>query len=279
MKITEQTSSRLVLYGSPLGQGLIGLFFFLFTVVMAWFLARSVEIRCEIISVNRMNCSLTEKILGITPIETREVREVEAAVVQENEDSDGDTTYRLALITPDGPAPVTKVWSSDYSAKARAADQLNRFLTQNELKSLEIELKVSPWLWFFLGLFGGAGLLLILFAKSVTIEADKNEGAIKIHKDGLIGSYSTEYFLSEIEDVYLEETHSSKGSRLYRVVFHLRDGNDLPLTSVYSSGQKGKAEAVHALREFLQLRGQGSLSREAPDEDSINPQNTWIPPD
>lgn len=79
-------------------------------------------------------------------------------------DSDGDSVYRLELLTDSGRIPLTQLKSSDRRGKRRKAEIINGFLSNPEQQTLKI---VQDDRWFALLLGGGltaAGLRLLIGA-------------------------------------------------------------------------------------------------------------------
>ncbi len=60
-----------------------------------------------------------------------DLREINGAIVSHSRDSDGDTTYRVELVTEQGQRiPMTSWYSSGYTGKERTATVIQQFLDQ-----------------------------------------------------------------------------------------------------------------------------------------------------
>jgi hypothetical protein len=251
MKIIENTPDRLVLRSYPTLQIVFGLVFAITGLVITYFFGRSIDIHCQKVGPRQINCLLTQKLLGYQELGQRSVLGVQKADVAESQDSDGNSTYRVVLVTGAGKAGVTTFYSSGYSAKNKLAQRINNFIQDERQTALDATLPMEWWILIFLFAFTGVGIVTILFAKTTGIEMVHSEGVMRIAKDGLFGSGQEEHLLQEIESVVLESSRSSRGGTTYRIAFQVVGGGELLLTRWFSSGRKDKQNAVDAMNNFL----------------------------
>lgn len=253
MKIVESNSNQLILRSTPYFMILFGLIFAVVGLGVAFFAARSMDLHCEHLRVDQITCELTEKLLGVVPVGQRTIVNIQHATIDESTDSDGDSTYRIVFITvnSDSDVPLTSFYSSGYNAKARVAEQINDFIKTGQNSTVNIRVNYDLWILIFPFGFGGAGTLIILLSKWVTVEMNRSEGVVHIKRVGLLGNSQEEYLLNEINNVHLQSSYGSKGSRTYRIAFRTTSDEEIPLTSVYTSGVKGKQRAVEAIQDFL----------------------------
>jgi hypothetical protein len=251
MKIIENTPDRLVLRNYPTLQIVMGLIFALTGMVITFFFGRSVDLHCDKLEPGLVNCRLGDKWMGYLPLGERMAQHVQSAEVDESTDSEGDSTYKVVLVTDAGRVSLTSFYSSGYSAKANLAQRVNGFLQASGQRTLDLKVNTDWWILIFLFLFTGGGVVVILLAKTTGIEMVRSEGVLRILKDGLFGRGQEEHILREIESVVLESSSGSRGSTTYRIAFHVVDGGELLLTRWYSSGRKDKQQAVDAMNAFL----------------------------
>ncbi|MFZ6029283.1 MAG: hypothetical protein ACOYYS_16345 [Chloroflexota bacterium] len=255
MKVIEKNTDRLVLRSNPYGQIAFGLIFVLAAFAFAYFLGRSVAIRCQRAGA-AIDCQLDEKLLGVTSVRQRTIGGIQRAEIDEHHSSDGGYTYQVILVTGSGRVPLMGYSSSGYGEKEETARQINDFIQGGRQDVLEFDVPVNWIVLVFLFVFGGVGLAMIVLAKTVQIEMLRTEGVLRIHKDGLFGGSQQEYLLREIQDVVLQShvsrsRRSRRSGRTYRIAFLTTSDEEVPLSSVYTSGIGDKQRAVDAMKEFL----------------------------
>jgi hypothetical protein len=250
MKIIENTPDRLVLRGYPIMQIVFGLIFGLSGLLPTFFFARSVDLHCDKLEDSLVNCQVDEKLMGYLSLGVRQIPHVTEATVDSSTDSDGDTTYKVIFITTEKTVSLTGYSSSGYNSKADLAARVNRFIQNSGQRSLDLRLDMEWWILIFLAVFGGVGAVAILLSKITRIEMVRSEGVMRIIQTGLFGSRQEEHILREVEAVALERSRSNN-STTYRIAFRMADGGERLLSSWYSSGRKGKQQAVDAMNAFL----------------------------
>ncbi|MBN1264174.1 MAG: hypothetical protein JXA25_01685 [Anaerolineales bacterium] len=109
---------------------LMGLFFlFIFSA--------DTSVHCERTEADMVNCMLLQTWFGLIDREKGPVTGLEGAWIEENYDSEDDsTTYRVVLDSQRGDIPLTSAFSSGYQGKADLVLQINQFLSnvgENEL--------------------------------------------------------------------------------------------------------------------------------------------------
>ncbi|MFZ6029282.1 MAG: hypothetical protein ACOYYS_16340 [Chloroflexota bacterium] len=250
MKVVESNSGRLVLRSSPSVLIVLGLLFALLDLPILYFFARSVTIHCERLEPKQITCTLNEKLFDAIPVRQRTIENVQGAEVETYSDSDGDT-YKVVLLTTGGRIPLTPYSSSGYDDKAAVVAQVNQFVGAGRQDVLDIQQPVTWWLLLMLLIFGGVGVSMLLFAKTVQVEMDRSQGVLRIRKTGLLGSRTNEFLLREVEDISLESMDDNDGGTTYRIRFRMHTGEEIPLTSFYSSSVKDKQRAIDMMKEFL----------------------------
>ena len=102
-----------------------------------------------------------------------------------------------------------------------------------------------------------AGVILVFFAPVKIYSADRSRGVFSFNSFSLTGRKSWEY---RFEDIYAFEveasnTYSRREQRnsAYRLVLVKKNGERVPLSSVYTTGYYEKEKKAHRLCEFMGL--------------------------
>ncbi len=106
----------------------------------------------------RQDCILRTTWLGWVNLNQRGIQEVRSATVEENCDDEG-CTYRVSIRTNDDVLPLGSAYSSGYTGKQNAADQINRFAA-GELPTLNVSNSAGLWIFFPL-IFVAVGIGLV----------------------------------------------------------------------------------------------------------------------
>ena len=85
-----------------------------------------------------VNCTKQSRLLWVFPIKTQTINSVSGAQLNETEDYEGDTTYRVELITSQGIVPLTSIYTSGYSTKRDVVGQINAFVQNANATVLEV---------------------------------------------------------------------------------------------------------------------------------------------
>lgn len=88
---------------------------------------------------------------------------VSGARVGESCDADG-CTYRVYLSTAQGSVPFSGFSSSGRDNKVLLAQQINEYVAETEVKTLEVETEDPWWIVIFTAIFVFAGLCMLLAA-------------------------------------------------------------------------------------------------------------------
>ena len=100
------------------------------------------------------------------------------------------------------------------------------------------------------------GLLLVLvIAHIVFIDADRNDGCLRIRYVSALHRQQKELPVNDIAAVEVESSSSKEGGNAYRVVFRLHSGEIVPLYSFFSAGYRSKEKRARRLSEFLEVSG------------------------
>ena len=145
--------------GGPFTALVLGVIFTAAGGLIMHFLGKDVHLACDrgtqTCVVEEANMWGDKKVVHTFPLET-----LKGARVAESRDSEGDTTYRLMLLTTGGEVPFTSYTSSGRSGHQDRADAVNRFVESGEPT---LDVVQSGRLIRIAGLFfAGVGVLLLI---------------------------------------------------------------------------------------------------------------------
>ncbi len=116
------------------------------------------------------NCIRQKKLLWIFPMGTNAIDGVSGAQLAESSTAEGDAVYRVELITSRGIVPLSSVYTSGYSSKQDVVDQVNAFVQNTALSTLEV---TEP------GMLSAENLLCLLIWVPISYVMSKVGGAFK----------------------------------------------------------------------------------------------------
>ena len=256
MNVTEMTDTRLVIHGKGTGRWLVifGSIFALVGVIMFVLFGQSATLRCNRDWQPKV-CRIERRLLGLVPIKTIELSSLSSAYVDESRDDDGDLTYRVMLVTGEGRVPLTGSLSSGYSSKADMVAEISTFLEDREQRTLEVTQSGTMGALFSLifVLVGGGVILGGINTMGLSWILDKRLDVVVKERRAWGRTKAEQYPLRLVTGARVGESHDSDGGSTYRVELLMASGETLPLTTFYTSGRKGKAETVAAIRQFLEV--------------------------
>ena len=107
--------------------------------------------------------------------------------------------------------------------------------------------------WSISLISGAAGVLFIVFATSLVVQADRADATLTIRRTSLLRRYMRVIPVAEIAALQLEA--SSRSSATYRIAVITKDNETIPFRVAFSSGLKSKEAKARKLREFLGVSG------------------------
>jgi hypothetical protein len=223
---------------------IFGLIFALAGLAAFWFFGRNAGIECTRLEVREVRCEITESLLGLAVRRTT-VLNPQQAIIEVNEDSDGDT-YRVSLVTERGVAPLTDVWSSDGSF-SQTETELNQFLHNPATKAVSISQSPSPWIYLFPMCFTGFGALMILGMSFKMYTFDRDRDALLIKQESLRGTRVIEEPLAGLKLTVRD--HSDSDSSSYRV--HVLTGAGRDITLADYSRQSSAQQLAQRIEDFI----------------------------
>ena len=231
---------------------LIGIVVALSAPLWIWLMGQSTTLSCERVPSERPQCKLSRNILGYS-VSDKPLELLTGAHVAQSTDSDGDTMYRLMIEAGDQVIPFTNHTSSSYSRKASAVEEIQRYLADTSIVSLTIRDAGTVGL-VVSGVFIliGVGLSIAgVQALSTLWTFDRDQNAIVKHRRTLFGPKIRQYTLSDIVNVVVRTSRDSDGDRTYRVELYTAQGQQIPMTSWYSSGYRGKQRTADVINAFI----------------------------
>jgi hypothetical protein len=266
MRVVRQTSTRLTLRLVPWLLWLVGGIFTGVGSTVGVAVGGETVLRCDRTS-PPAQCQLSSfNLLGHRRDQAFDIASLQGAEVQTSYNSDGDTTYRVVILTGQGPIPFTESYSSGLANYRQQASEINQFVQMPTTPSLHLH-QSNAWfgLIFLIG-FGGVGLAIVLFGgKVMTCDFDKSMGQLTLTQRGLLGAKTIQHPLHHLSGLRLEQSRGSKGGYTYRLALLLKSGETLPLTSYYDSGRRGKEKMAEQVCNFL-----GLPNLQTEHEDPIN---------
>ncbi len=249
MQVLEHTDSVLRLRDRPRLLWLIGSIFVLTGTVIPFVFGHH-ELACQR-QAPPLTCELTNSYVLHQQRLSIPIASLRQATLRRQTDSEGDTTYQVALLTETRTIPFGN-FSSAYGDRQRAVAQINQFLENPRQTQLHLT-QDDRWIgWLILVIMLSVGGAMVLLPPVVDVEFDRSCGTWTLHRRSLFGHQKQEYRLRDITDVFVEVGHSSDGDT-YRVILQLASGEIVPLRHYYSSGRRDKQEIVQRLRQFLKL--------------------------
>lgn len=249
MHVTEKDDQLFVRtsWSSLLGRSLFGLIFIGMTCGMLWAFARESTLSCKRLEANQIQCEIKQVWLG------RVVKQVmvdnpQRALVQTQHSSKGGTSYRMALVTAQGTIPLTDFYASDARA-ADLADQFNQFQRSPAAHAISLDQPASGFMFIFLVIFGGFGLLMILTMHFDTFVFDRYRDALTFTRVSLRGKRTREESITGLK-TEVRQFRGSKGRRYYCLFLRLADGGEIKVD--WSASREAAAQDVAArIQEFV----------------------------
>jgi hypothetical protein len=145
-------------------------------IAVTWFFGNHIELQADR-SLNTAEIRHINILRQTKVVESFTVESMRQAYLQENRDSDGDRTYKVMIETTDTTIPLTNYNSSGRSGHQKNADQINRFIQDQEPN---LTLKISGTLLRIIGItifcfgilmFFTAGWMLIKLVLALTVLA------------------------------------------------------------------------------------------------------------
>jgi hypothetical protein len=253
MRIIEQTSNKLTLRKNNYGIKITGVFvgsISLFLGLILILSPRFSSFECKRVQPTQGSCQLVNSNLLWSSEKQIPLNQLKGAKVDVSQDSEGENTYNVTLLTQQEDIPLSLYSSSD-------ADQINAFIGYPAKTSLSLKIDLGQSSYFMgviLMLFGGLALLTSLLTKfTQTYIFDKDQGLMNLEERALFGSKVKDYKLQEINLVEAKEKTDIDGDKTYCVRLNLISGERIVLSS-YSTGKEQQQKMAESISQFLNLK-------------------------
>ncbi|MEH2273181.1 MAG: hypothetical protein V7K68_32950 [Nostoc sp.] len=253
MKIVEETHTRLQLKHQPLRNWFSGGCLFIaclsFLIYCLVFDSASVQITCDRLTPNQMNCELRRfNLLG--SMEKLKMFDLQEAYILTKTGSKGGKTYQVIIVTPF--ADFALLSHVSYQDNQEATFKINNFINSGQT-SLLVQQNERDYL-FLLSLF----ILIMMaiaayFATSpvTTCTFYKSIDKVFIERKSWRGNQIIEHPLENILYFDIQEKQY-KYSKLYRAVIVLKSLKQIPINPQYTD-EKNIRYAVSRIHSFLKL--------------------------
>lgn len=214
----------------------------LIVVLASW----SVKVECVPVAEGRIDCNIRKTLFGLFE-QTEVIPGITGAVLQENRDSDGDTTYRVALVTADGHRPVTQSFEGNRARQVAMLEAITRYIEADSGVRFSYSLPVW-WPVYLVFLFPLAGVLVIRYSGG-ELFIDKEANQVRLVRNKFWGHSEFQCAISKVRGFGIQASSGGRQST-YNVVMKLADGGEVPLFNLSSSGYEAKRRLAQELDAF-----------------------------
>lgn len=230
---------------------LIGLVILIGSLFAISFLMMEYTIVCKDKQLNRAdNCTLDSSIFNLYRSSTN-LGTLKGAFVMSGHGSKGGTVYSVNLVTDTGTVNLTGGSSSGRSNKDVAAEAINTYISKGLDTHFKVPYPTPWWIYALAAVFPLLGIFLLV-VRGATIDFDRILKTIVITRKGFFHKDEKKLLFSDIEQVIIEESLGSKGTKTYRLAFALKDKPPLPLVTTYDSSYSKKERIAKQLNDFMQ---------------------------
>lgn len=246
-KVIEQSDRILHFrYQRPV---LFGSFFVCIAVLILFIGARTVEFQLSRTAEDRVDGHVRTSWYGLFPRE-RTIQGITGAYVEEHRSQKGRRTYRLVLETRARDEPLTATSDSDRSDKEELRRTVERFVASAD-RGPQREVDSPSFLITSLVLIClGSGVLIVMLGGG-EVRLDRDADRVELRRRQPFGAGTQEYRLSDVREFAVRSSHSGRSkSATYGAVMCLKDGEEVALRRIKTSGFAKKQELVQRLEAF-----------------------------
>ncbi|WP_131783515.1 hypothetical protein [Legionella gresilensis] len=207
------------------------------------------QITCNDIKPNlARECLLNFSFFGISKKQTNLNTLIGAAII-------GTSTYSIMLKTTDGLINMTQDSSVGYAKKEKIVDTINQFIATGTHNSVKLANPNPWWLSLISLLFTVVGLYIMLFSSGYELIFDKTNNRLQYMTKNITGNKNLSFVLSDVSKINVESNISNRrdGSRTFRLVILMKDGQTYPITSYFTSGAYQKRKIAKKINTFLNI--------------------------
>ncbi|MDP1604687.1 MAG: hypothetical protein Q8M03_15645 [Legionella sp.] len=260
MKLHQINEDKLLLSIKRTLAHLFGVLIILGTIVPAVYLMMQYQIVCKQKQPNRAEqCTLESSVYGFYHSSTP-LGELKKAEVVSSQGNKGSTIYGIYLQTDSGPVSLTGGSSSSRTDKDSVVAAINTYISNSLATSFDVPYPTAWWLFAFAAVFPIIGFTLLCL-RNVYILVDKVSKNVTIRRTGILKTDEESLSFSEIENVIIEESVTSRGSTVYRLAFALKNKAPMPLINTYDTNHDKKETIAKALNQFIFAKEKKPSSR------------------
>lgn len=251
MRVVESNVNRLVLRGERAAAlPVIGAVLLLLGLGAIFSLVRSAELHCERDATREgTTCVVTERVLGLWPLEQRRIGGVLGAGVEERRDEDG-TKYHGVLFTRTEAVRVTAMDVDWHENLDRALEPVDRLARGEVATAVDVALPVAWEAVTFAAFFCCFAVWILLLSRPAQAELDRRSGTLTMRRRSVLGTGFQQWPLAEIAEVFVDTAPDSDGAT-YAVVVRRKDNRKELLDRGYTDRREPKDAAVERIRAFL----------------------------
>lgn len=253
MKIVEETRTRLQLKHRPLREWFTGWCIFTvcfgFLIYCLFFESASVQITCDRLSPNQMNCELRRfNLLG--SMEKLKMFDLQEAYILTKTGSKGGKTYQVMIVTPFGNFPLLS--HVKYEENQEIIFKINNFINSGQT-SLLVQQNQRHYLLILILFILIMMAIAAYFATSpvTTCTFYKSIDKVFIERKSPRINQIIEHPLENIMSFNIQEKQF-KYSKLYRAVIVVKYFKEIPINPQYTD-ERSIRYAVSRIHSFLKI--------------------------
>jgi len=251
MKVVHRDESTLILRPNDLWVEILKVLIFGTLFIMMIRASNIKSLTCNRVQQNQIQCQLRSTLFG-SELENETLKNLREARLEVNHGRYSDSYY--IIIVAGGIRRSLTCGDLSASACEQAVEDINTFIQSPNLSNLEVSPKIPVYFWLIPIFFLAVLLSIIRDVQEhlITWTFDRSQGIVTHRQKTLFGGKTTEYPLSDITGAQIFTKLGRRNTVMCRIELLTREGENLPLTSWYTSGDSTRY-AAYVLREFLQL--------------------------
>lgn len=254
MKILEYTSTKLTIQQNrPVRHWIIGMIFMIVGLIAILGPEQLTIFTCDRVTPNQGSCQLVHSSLIFSDEITIPLENLQAAKIQVNQ-SYGNESSRIVLVTKNGQIPLTKDDSSNLDQQYMRETQINNFLQNSNQKYLNIQHDDRFFRYIFGGLFCLVGFLGSgVITQEFTCNFDKSVGCLTLIKKGFLWTRRVKKPISDIIGLQVDKPQKRQEKKNYRINLVLMSGKLIGLASANESNREETKRLIYCITTFLNI--------------------------
>lgn len=249
MKVLEQTSTMLKIQISRYSWSVSKyLLFFLLVLAIVGYSYKLSVLKCERLEPKQVACVVTTTGIFETHTLPIPLGQLQGAEIESYTDSDGDTNYKIILITK-----TEKISSFIQSSSAQdiklEADKINNFLGNSQQLRLILR-QDNRWFFYVVAVISCMIFIFLLLKKRlISFTLDKSSNRLFAEYCNLFSNQVVEYILSNVKRAEVIEKEDSDGDKRYKTVLIIPSSGNISLLN--SSSRRKHYEIAETVNNFL----------------------------